>query len=171
MICTDVMGQRSGVCTMDEVRLYRRRFIPDERILLKDDIIVSICEDRLVTRWDVLTKRHDFTHGSSCYFFKEGWKISRFMTEDDRLLYWYCDIIETEYDAKENAYTLNDLLIDVIVYPDGRVEVVDIDEAALALEKDIIPKELVIKALYRLNELLKVIYSGRFPLYSAYAEV
>jgi hypothetical protein len=29
---------------MDKVKLYRRRFIPDEKILLKDDIIVSLDE-------------------------------------------------------------------------------------------------------------------------------
>ncbi len=156
---------------MDNIKLYRRRFIPDEKILLKDDIIVSLDSERLITKWSVLTKRHDFTHGSSCYFFNEGWKISRFLDDEENLVYWYCDIIESEYNEEDNAYTLNDLLIDVIIYPDGRIHVVDIDEAALALEDNIIPKELVIKALYRLNALLKVIYSGDFDRYSKYAEV
>lgn len=155
----------------NKVRLYRRRFIPDEKILLKDDIIVSLDEERLVTKWNVLTKRHDFSHGTSCYFFKEGWKISRFLDDNDSLVYWYCDIIEPQYDKEDNSYTLNDLLIDVIIYPDGRVEVVDVDEAALALEKDIIPRELVIKALYRLDKLLKVIYGGGFEAYCSFAEV
>lgn len=155
----------------NKVKLYRRRFIPDEKILLKDDIIVSLDEERLVTKWNVLTKRHDFSHGTSCYFFKEGWKISRFLDDNDRLVYWYCDIIEPQYDKEDNSYTLNDLLIDVIIYPDGRVEVVDVDEAALALEKDIIPMELVIKALYRLDKLLRVIYGGSFEAYCSFAEV
>ncbi len=156
---------------MDRVKLYRRRFIPDEKILLKDDIIVSLDEDRLVTRWNVLTKRHDFTHGTSCYFFKQGWKISRFLNDRDELVYWYCDIIEPVFDSEDNSYTLNDLLIDVIIYPDGRVEVVDIDEVAIALRDNIISKELVIKALQRLDSLLKVIYSGYFESYCKYAEV
>lgn len=155
----------------NKVKLYRRRFIPDEKILLKDDIIVSLDEERLVTKWNVLTKRHDFSHGTSCYFFKEGWKISRFLDDNDSLVYWYCDIIEPQYDKEDNSYTFNDLLIDVIIYPDGRVEVVDVDEAALALEKDIIPRELVIKALYRLDKLLKVIYGGGFEVYCSFAEV
>ena len=156
---------------MDRVKLYRRRFIPDEKIFLKDDIIVSLDEERLVTKWNVLTKRHDFTHGTSCYFLKQGWKISRFLDDEDKLVYWYCDIIEPEFDPEDNSYILNDLLIDVIIYPDGKVEVVDIDEAALALKEKIISDELVIKALERLDSLLRVIYSGNFESYSRYAEV
>lgn len=156
---------------MDEVKLYRRRFIPNEKILLKDDIIVSIDSDRLVTKWDVLTKRHDFSHGSSCYFFNEGWKISRFLNDNDELVYWYCDIIEPEYNKADNSYTFNDLLIDVIIYPDGKVRVVDTDEVAVALEDNIVSKELIVKALYRLNALLEVIYAGKFNTYSKFAEV
>jgi predicted RNA-binding protein associated with RNAse of E/G family len=156
---------------MDKVKLYRRRFIPDEKILLKDDIIVSLDDEKVVTKWNVLTKRHDFTHGSSCYFIKNGWKISRFLDDNDNLVYWYCDIIETEYSKEDNSYTFNDLLIDVIIYPDKRVEVVDIDEVAQALREDIISKELVIKSLDRLNALLGVIYSGSFDKYSTFAEV
>jgi predicted RNA-binding protein associated with RNAse of E/G family len=156
---------------MDKVKLYRRRFIPDEKILLKDDVIISLDEKRVVTKWNVLTKRHDFTHGSSCYFIDKGWKISKFLDENDNLVYWYCDIIDTERSEEENSYTFNDLLIDVIIHPDKRVEVVDIDEVAQALRENVISKELVIKALDRLNALLGVIYSGSFDKYSTFAEV
>lgn len=55
---------------MAELVLYRRRFIPDEKILLKDDKVVSVSDDAIVTKWEVLTKRHDFTHGMSCYYIK-----------------------------------------------------------------------------------------------------
>ena len=29
---------------------------------------------------------------------KEGYKVSKFLREDDSLMYWYCDIIKTEHD-------------------------------------------------------------------------
>lgn len=154
---------------MTDIKLYRRRYIPDEKIFLKDDVIVSADEDRIVTKWQVLTKRHDFSHGSSCYFLKEGWKISRFLDDDNNLVYWYCDIIEPEIEG--NTITMNDLLIDVIIYPDDRVHVVDVDEVSTAIRESIIPVELVAKALDRLDALLKVIYGGKFDLYSVYAEV
>lgn len=34
--------------------LYRRRLIPDECILLKDDIVLEWNEDRIVTSWKAL---------------------------------------------------------------------------------------------------------------------
>ena len=35
---------------MAELVLYRRRFIPDEKILLKDDKVVSVSDDAIVTK-------------------------------------------------------------------------------------------------------------------------
>ena len=146
-------------------KLYRRRYIPDEKLLLKDDIIVTIDDEKVVTKWNVLSPVHPFTHGASCYYLKEGFKVSKFLDDNDELVYWYCDIIETQYDAAEDAYTFNDLLIDVIIEKDGTVKVVDLDEIAEALEKDILDKEMVIKAVNRASKLLDIIYSNKFDKY------
>lgn len=62
--------------------LYRRRLIPDECILLKDDIVLEWNEDRIVTSWKALHPKKDLHHGSSCYFLKEGFKVSEFLAED-----------------------------------------------------------------------------------------
>lgn len=150
---------------MTDAVLYRRRYIPDEKILLKDDKIIKINDDVVVTKWDVLTKRHDFTHGVSCYYIKQGFKVSKFQDDNDNVIYWYCDIIDTDYDSQNNTYTFNDLLVDVIVYPDGRVRVVDIDEVADALRDNILDKEKVIILMERLDKLLKIIYGGDFDRY------
>ena len=40
--------------------LYRKRFIPMETILLKDDNIVFQNEDVIVTKWNALKPREDF---------------------------------------------------------------------------------------------------------------
>ena len=108
--------------------LYRRRIIPEECILLKDDIIQSCDEERIVTTWNALHPKKDLHHGSSCYFLKEGFKVSKFCREDDSLLYWYCDIVDFNYDSAKNTMIVTDLLADVIIYPDGFVKVVDLDE-------------------------------------------
>lgn len=39
---------------MTNLSLYRRRIIPDECILLKDDIILSCDEEHIVTSWQTL---------------------------------------------------------------------------------------------------------------------
>ena len=151
-------------------KLYRRRYIPDEKILLKDDIIVVASEERVVTKWKVLSPVHPFTHGASCYFIKDGFKVSKFLDDNDDLVYWYCDIIETDRDTAEDSYTFNDLLIDVIIEKDGTVKVVDLDEIAEALEKKILDEATVIKAVRRAGRLLDIIYGGRFDEYKKIVE-
>ncbi len=137
--------------------LYRKRFIPMETILLKDDNIVFQNEDVIVTKWNALKPREDFSKGISCYFLKEGYKISRFINKNDNIVYHYCDIIETEYIVQNNTYIFIDLLADVLIYENGFIKVVDIAEIAEALEKNILSLDLAKKALYRLDALLTII--------------
>ncbi len=139
-------------------KLVRKRLIPLETVTLKDDKIVLMEDGLIVTHWDVLKPRKDFQKGISCYFINEGYKISRFMDKDGKLVYFYCDIIETEYDEKEDTYIFTDLLADVIIYPDGRIKVVDVGEIAEVMEKGIINDDLVKKALVRLDKLLEIVY-------------
>ena len=58
--------------------LYRKRLIPDECILLKDDILLYRDEDILVTKWNTIRPKKDLHHGMSCYFLKKGIKVSKF---------------------------------------------------------------------------------------------
>lgn len=142
--------------------LYRRRIIPDECVLLKDDIILSCDEDTIVTQWNALHPKKDLHHGASCYFLKEGYKVSKFCREDGSLLYWYCDIVDYDYDTLFNKLIVTDLLADVIIYPDGFVKVVDLDELVTALEARSISLDTLKASLNKLNKLLHIIYAGKF---------
>ncbi|MBQ7757461.1 MAG: DUF402 domain-containing protein [Eubacterium sp.] len=144
-------------------KLYRKRFMPNEVVYLKDDIIVYQDENVMVTKWDVLHPKAKFSHGVSCYYMDKGWKISKFLNKNDELVYYYCDIIDTTFHAEENFYVFTDLLADVIIYEDGSVKVVDLGEIADALEEGIITDREVKLALRRLDALLEVIYSGGLP--------
>ena len=42
--------------------------------------------------------------------------MGRFYDSNRNFLYWYCDIIETEYDRRTDTYTINDLLLDIKIY-------------------------------------------------------
>ncbi|MCR5754565.1 MAG: DUF402 domain-containing protein [Acetatifactor sp.] len=144
------------------LKLYRKRLIPSECIPLKDDIIVMCDEELILTRWNTLRAKRDFTHGSSCYFLKEGIKVSKFYRADNSLLYWYCDIVDFEYKRNENVMIVTDLLADVIIFPDGHVKVMDLDELAEAMERKLISKEQMIKCLRRLHNLLDIIDRDKF---------
>jgi Uncharacterized conserved protein len=145
---------------MESIKLYRKRFIPDEIIFLKDDIILQADEDKIITKWNVLKPRGDFVCGFSYYYLKKGYKISKFMDKNGNLVYYYCDIIDIYFDKNEKSYIFADLLADVIVYKDGSVKVVDLAEIAEALDKNLITQELAKKALRILDELLNTIYDS-----------
>lgn len=155
---------------MTELNLYRKRLIPEECVLLKDDIIVERNDEIIATKWKVLKPRKDFDHGCSVYFLKEGFKISKFCKPDGSLHYWYCDIITHEYDNSTNSLTVTDLLADIIIYPDGRMKVVDIGEMVEALDKDLLSLEQLKKSLKALDVLLEHIYSGSFEKYKQKVE-
>lgn len=147
---------------MNPLQIYRKRLIPAECILLKDDQIVEMTEETVITKWKTLNPKAAFSHGASCYFLKDGIKVSKFYREDGTLLYWYCDIVDYDYQVESNTLTVTDLLADVIIYPDGRVKVMDLDELAEALERGLITTELMCACLRRLHDLLSIIDRDKF---------
>lgn len=155
---------------MSELRLYRKRFIPQETILLKDDIIVSKTDELLITSWKTLNPKTTFSHGSSCYFLKEGFKLSKFYRPDDSLLYYYCDIMEFTEDKDGNSLTTTDLLADVVIYPDGTVKVLDLDELADAYDQKLITSDQLTRSLHQLNHLLHIVQSNQLQNYIQHLE-
>ncbi len=155
---------------MEVLNLYRKRLIPAECILLKDDVIVSQSDETLVTKWNTLNPKTEFSHGVSCYFFREGIKLSKIYRHDGSLFHWYCDIVSFSYDEKTKALTVTDLLADVIISPGEKVKVVDLDELAEALERDLITKEQMISCLRSLDHLLSLIYRDKFDRLQACLE-
>ena len=142
--------------------LYRKRLIPVECVLLKDDRLLYRDEEIIVTAWNTLKPRKDLHHGLSCYYLQEGIKVSRFYDENGSLLYWYCDIVDYDHDAGTDTYIITDLLADVIIYPDGFVKVVDIDELATAKDAGLLTDAMLKQALLTLSRLLQIIYDGGF---------
>lgn len=153
---------------MNSLQIYRKRLIPCECILLKDDIILEANDETIITKWKTLNPKSAFSHGCSCYFLKEGVKVSKFYREDHSLLYWYCDIVDYEYHSDQSTLTVTDLLADVIVYPDGRVKVMDLDELAEALERGLITTERMSFCLRSLHNLLSLIDRDKFDRLQAH---
>lgn len=147
---------------MKEFSLYRRRIIPNECILLKDDEMIYFEKDKLVTRWNTIRPKKDIHHGISCFFLADGFKVSKFYGHDDNLLYWYIDIISHKWEEDTSSLYVTDLLVDVIIYPDGFVKVVDVEELAEAFEKGDLSPDVLCDALRKLNRILTAIYSDEF---------
>ena len=151
---------------MENITLYRRRLIPDEIVHLKDDVVLYHDDTVIITKWKTIKPRKDMDHGFSAYLLKEGIKVSKFYRADNSLLYWYCDIVDYEYDATTNSYTSTDLLTDVVLYPNGQIRVLDLDELAEASVKDMITKDQLHSALVRTDKLLNTMYQKTFDQYT-----
>ncbi len=147
---------------MEKPLMYRKRYVPQDMKSLNDDEILLVTDDLIVTGWKTFKPKKEFAKGISCTFMNRGYKISKFMKENGELVYYYCDIIHSEYLKESNTWVFTDLLADVKIYPDGAVEVVDLGEAAEALENGIIGPDTVAEMLKKLDSLLELIYSGRW---------
>ena len=146
----------------DKPSMYRKRYIPDEIKSLEKDEILYMSDDVIVTKWDTFRPKKNFSNGISCTFVNKGFKISKFMDNNGKLVYYYCDIIHSDYYKEENKWIFTDLLADVKIYPDGRTEIVDLDEVSEALKSGIISTETVCELMENLNSLLGLIYSGEW---------
>jgi hypothetical protein len=155
---------------MTDPILFRKRLIPQECVRLKDDTILTCNDTVILTKWNALKPKKDLHHGYSCYFLKEGYKVSKFYTAENELLYWYCDIVDYEYNESSNELTVTDLLADVIIYPNGFVKVVDIDEMVTCLDNDLITLPQLKSSLTQLDKLLQIIYADKFDTLTIYIE-
>ncbi len=144
------------------LQIYRKRIIPSEYILLKDDEIVEQNEDVILTRWKTLKPKSEFDHGSSCYYLNQGIKVSKFYRADGSLLYWYCDIVEYQWSQDRQSLIVTDLLADVVLYPSGRLKVMDLDELADAMDQGLITGEQMSRCLHQLSDLLLAIDRDKF---------
>lgn len=141
-------------------KIYRKRYLPEELLWLKDDEILRADDNVIVTKWQSLKPRPDFSWGLSCYFLHKNYKISKIFDHMDNFLFYYCDIVKPEISL--NEYIFCDLLVDIILYPDNTTKVLDLQELASAFEKQLIPQEDLLLALTTADGLLAAIYAGKF---------
>ena len=143
------------------LKLYRRRHIPNELTHLKDDIILQYDPGKLlITEWKTLKPRRDFARGVSAFFLDRGIKVSKLIDHEGKLSRWYCDI--GMFHIEDNTRTFEDLLFDVVVNKDGSYRVLDIGEAAEACRRQLITKEQLLTAMEVLDSLLELIHNGKF---------
>lgn len=143
--------------------IFRTRYIPFETVDISSDELLYRDEDLLITRWKAIRPRTDISGGISYTFLNEGIKISRFYDAQKSFAYWYCDIIDVDYDQALDRYTLIDLLLDVKLMPDGTMKVLDADELAVALEEGLITQEQACRSLKKMDSILQKVYQNNFP--------
>ena len=78
--------------------------------------------------------------------------------------------MDFDYKEDKNELTVIDLLADVLIYPDGFVKVVDLDELVQASDEGRLSTQNLKSSLLKLNRLLTIIYAGEFPKLRRYVE-
>ena len=144
-------------------RIRRIRYIPSEIVDISSDRLLLQDEEHLITEWKPIRPRTDIHGGISCVFFSKGIKVSQFLGAQGELLYWYIDLVDIRHDPVADTFDLHDLLADVRVMPDGRVEIIDLDELADALEQHLITPGQGVLALRTLHQLLLDLHTGVQP--------
>jgi predicted RNA-binding protein associated with RNAse of E/G family len=95
------------------------------------------------------------------YYFSRCYAIWRVAQADGRLKGWYCNIAEpVEEQAGDLVFT--DLLLDVLVYPDGRYEILDRDEFTRACAEGLSPAQSA-RAETAVSQILERIRTGAPP--------
>lgn len=140
------------------MRIIRKRHIPEEEVDISNDEVIFHDDDIIVTKWLPIHKRQDIARGISCLFLKKGIKISKMYSPENNLVYTYCDIVKCHY--KDDCLIVEDLLVDIVVYPDKTYKVLDLDELVLLAKQNKIEIKTVYEALEKLDYLLKDIYEG-----------
>ena len=73
--------------------------------------------------------------------------------------------MDYDINVEENTCTTTDLLVDVLVYPDGSSRIIDLDELADAHERGLVDNHTLYEALKRADKLVSDIYAGKFNKY------
>ncbi|MCS1352390.1 DUF402 domain-containing protein [Mechercharimyces sp. CAU 1602] len=89
------------------------------------------------------------------YFVKKGYTISKVFDRTGKFLYFYCDVMDMRQTSRLR-YVMVDLLLDLIIYPDGRYHVIDIDEFAVSIEKGQLKKRQQVHALKTLHKMIQL---------------
>ncbi|WP_164491565.1 DUF402 domain-containing protein [Staphylospora marina] len=89
------------------------------------------------------------------YLVRKGYTVSKVFGRSGEFLYYYCDVMQMKQVGRLR-YVMVDLLFDLIVYPDGRYHVLDVDEFADAVEKGQIRKKQQVHALRTLDRMIRL---------------
>jgi uncharacterized protein len=148
---------------MKKPEILRKRYIPNETVDITGDELLFRSEELLITKWNPIKPRQDISKGISYTFLTDGIKISKFFDHSGVFFYWYIDIIEVEYNAQQDIYTLIDMLVDVKLTNEGVLKVLDADELAEAIETGLVTCKQACNSLRKLDKVLNMIYSNNFP--------
>jgi predicted RNA-binding protein associated with RNAse of E/G family len=96
------------------------------------------------------------------HFYAEWFDIIELLDASGTILGFYCDIT-TPLRKVDDEYFVQDLLLDLWVFPDGRFQELDWDEFNAAVQQGLLPLDYQQNAVNTLNLLVEETRKGNFP--------
>jgi predicted RNA-binding protein associated with RNAse of E/G family len=109
-------------------------------------------------------------NGYSAIWFvhRDRWyDIGKLYDRDWNWVGYYCDIIKPVgklLQTRSRTITLTDLYLDLWIWPDGRLAILDEDELRRSLEERYVSTSLAKRARTEITVLIEAAQSGKFPL-------
>lgn len=101
------------------------------------------------------------------FVYKDRWyDVGKFYDRSRNWIGYYCDIIKPVdklLDNPSRTVTLTDLYLDLWIWPDGRLVVLDEEELERGLEQHCISSSLAKRARTEIASLIRRAQSGKFP--------
>lgn len=145
-----------------DIKLYRKRYFPDEEVDISGDEILYLDDDLLVTKWQPINYRNDIGSGISFWYFNKNIKVSKLYDKELKFKSYYIDMCRYEIE-KDVKYKIVDLLADVVVNPDMTYKVLDFDELTEYLEKEAITPKEFMQSIKAFTKVITDINDGVFP--------
>ncbi len=147
-------------------RSYQEGFVEDDGIRLKtfthvpESVGLHLSEKFHRQGW--LLPGQLIKSVSKYHFYTEFFSIVEYRDSAERALGYYCDIV-TPLQSKGDEYFLTDLILDLWVFPDGRMTELDQDEFETAVSSGLFPSKLERDARNTFSRLKSEIERGIFP--------
>ncbi|PIQ25588.1 hypothetical protein COW36_21330 [bacterium (Candidatus Blackallbacteria) CG17_big_fil_post_rev_8_21_14_2_50_48_46] len=136
-----------------QLPIRKQKLHPVREVNLSGDTWLHQDEHLCVSYWHLpRTESDQVAHTLTLTIFDEAIQIHSKHNAAGERLYWYCDLLEVKRD--EGGWHLTDLLLDVVVFPDGSTRMLDLGELAEALEEGGIHPQQAAQAL-RLAETIQ----------------
>lgn len=95
-------------------------------------------------------------------FYGQWFGVIELFDADNHLLGYYCDVV-TPLRKEDGEYFLQDILLDLWIFPDGRCVELDWDEFEAAVQQGLLPEEHRQKAVETMHWMVNQTQLGLFP--------
>lgn len=106
--------------------IYKHKLVPQETQDITQDHWIYRDEHWMLSTWSPAHSDMKVVKAVSIFDLEHGWQLSQKFDAQGQLKYWYCDIIASY--SQDGDLHIVDLILDVVLFPDGVIQVVDMPE-------------------------------------------